>query len=188
MGTMRSAAMDRHPEVVKRQRIFEGRKVALEVHHIRAPDGRQTTREIVCHRGSVAILAFPEPGRVLLERVWRYALGAAMYEIPAGTLEPGEAPAACAARELAEETGYTAGRLEPLLAVHPSPGILTERLTVYLASDVRPGRPAREPGEEIENVLVPLDEALAMIRDGRISDAKTVAAILFWDRFRRGTG
>jgi len=180
--------MDSHPEVLKKDRLFEGRKVALEVHHVRAPDGRLTTREIVCHRGSVAVLAFPEAGTLLLERVWRYAVGAAMYEIPAGTLEPGEGPAACAARELAEETGYTVGRLERLLAVYPSPGILTELLTIYLAHDLRAGEPGREPGEEIENVLVPVDEALAMVRDGRIADAKTVSAILFWDRFRRGAG
>jgi ADP-ribose pyrophosphatase len=180
--------MDCHPEILRKDCLFEGRKVALEVHHIRAPDGRETTREVVRHRGSVAILAFPEAGQVLLERIWRYAVGAAMYEIPAGTLEEGEDPAACAARELAEETGYTAGRLERLLAVYPSPGILTELLTIYMAHDLRPGEPRREAGEEIENVLAPVGEALAMIRDGRIADSKTVAAILFWDRFRKGTG
>jgi ADP-ribose pyrophosphatase len=178
--------MDRHPEIMRRESIFEGLKVALEVHHIRAPDGREAVREVVRHRGSVAILAFPEPGKVLLERIWRYPVGAEMYEIPAGTLEEGEDPALCAARELAEETGYTAGRLEPVLTVHPSPGILTELMTIYLASDLRPGRPAREPAEEIETALVPVDEALGLIRAGRVRDAKTVAAILYWDRFLRG--
>lgn len=173
------------PEILSRERIFEGRKVSLEVHHVRDTAGRETTREVVRHGGSVGILAFPEPGVVLLERIWRYAVGVEMLEIPAGTLEPGEDPAACAARELAEETGYRAGRLRPLLAIHPSPGILSERLTIYLASDLEKGVPRREAGEEIENLLVPVDEALAMIRDGRITDSKTVAAVLYWDARQR---
>jgi ADP-ribose pyrophosphatase len=178
--------MSRERQVLKLERLFDGRKVALEVHHIRDAAGRETTREVIVHPGSVALLAFPEPGRVLLERIWRYAVGRTMLEIPAGTLEPGEDPAACAVRELAEETGYRAGRVTPVLTLHPSPGILSEEMTVYLAEDLTPGDPAREPGEEIENVLMPADEALAMIGDGRITDAKTVAALLWWARAGKG--
>jgi len=178
--------MDERPQVLKREQIFSGRKVALEVHHIRAADGRETTREVILHGGSVAILAFSEPGRVLLEKNWRYALGREVIELPAGTLDEGEDPRACAARELAEETGYRAGRLESLLVIHPSPGILSERLEIFLADDLTPGEPNREAGEQIQNVLVPLDEAYQMIRDGRITDAKTVAALLFWRTFRAG--
>ena len=173
--------MSRKPETLKRETVFAGRKVALEVHLIRGADGREATREVVRHPGSVAILATPEPGLILMERIWRYAVGAEMIEIPAGTLEPGEDPEACAARELAEETGYRPGRLRAILRLHPSPGILSERMTVYRAYDLVKGEPAREPGEEIENLLVPVDEALAMIADGRITDAKTVAAVL-WAR------
>ncbi len=171
--------MRREPETLKRETVFAGRKVALEVHRIRGADGREATREVVRHRGSVAILATPEPDRILLERIWRYAVGGTMLEIPAGTLEPGEDPAACAARELAEETGYRAGRLEPILRLHPSPGILSEEMTVYRAYDLAKGEPALEPGEEIETVLLPVEEVLAMIGDGRLTDAKTVAAVLF---------
>jgi len=173
------------PDILGRDVVFTGRKIALEVHRVRGADGREAVREVVRHPGSVAVLAFPEPGRVLLERIWRYAVGREMLEIPAGTLEPGEDPLACAARELAEETGYRAGRLEPLVAVHPSPGILSERLQVYLASDLAAGEPRREPGEEIQNVLAPVDRALAMVADGQITDAKTVAALLVWDRRER---
>jgi ADP-ribose pyrophosphatase len=157
----------------------------LELRHVRGSDGREAVREIVRHRGSVAILAFPEPGKVLLESNWREAIGREMLEIPAGTLEPGEAPAVCAARELAEETGYRAGRLEPMMHLHPSPGIMTEQMTVYLASDLTSGEPSCEAGEEIVCVLVPVNEALAMIADGRITDAKTVAALLYWNQWRR---
>jgi ADP-ribose pyrophosphatase len=175
--------MDRRPEILKKEELYRGRKVALEVHHVRGADGREAVREVIRHPGSVAILAFPEPGKVLMERIWRYAIGAEMIEIPAGTLEVGEDPAACGMRELAEETGYRAARLERLLELCPSPGILSERMILYLAHDLQPGEPAREPGEEIENVLMPVDEALAMIRQGRIADAKTVAALLFWKTF-----
>jgi ADP-ribose pyrophosphatase len=180
--------MDYHPEVLSRETVFAGRKVALEVHRIRAADGREMVREVVRHRGSVAILAFPEPGKVLMERVRRYAVGQELFEIPAGTLEEGEDPAECAARELQEETGYRAGRLEPVLVLHPSPGIASERMTIYLASDLRPGRAHLESGEELAVFLVPIDEVLAMIRDGRITDAKTVAAVLYWHTFARKAG
>ncbi len=179
--------MTAQPEVLSRDRIFDGRKVALEVHRIRDTSGREAEREVILHGGSVAILAFPEPGRVLLERNWRYPIGGYILELPAGTLEPDEEPGDCARRELAEETGYRAGRVERLLTIHPSPGILSERLTIYLARNVEPGEPDREPGEQIENRLVPVEEALEMVRDGRITDAKTVAGLLYWDRFVRGS-
>jgi ADP-ribose pyrophosphatase len=177
--------MTAQPEVLSRDRVFDGRKVSLEVHRIRDTAGREAEREVVLHGGSVAVLAFPEPGKVLLERNWRYPIAAEVLELPAGTLEAGEDPAACAARELAEETGYRAGRVDPLLTIHPSPGILLERLTIFFAHDVEPGEPDREPGEQIENRVVRLEEAFEMIRDGRITDAKTVAGLLYWDRFVR---
>jgi len=176
--------MTRPPDILKRETLFDGKKVRLEVHHIRDSGGRETTREVIRHGGSVAVIAEPEPGKLLLERIWRYAVGGDLLEIPAGTLEEGEDPAACAVRELAEETGYRAGGVEPLITLYTSPGFLTERITVFVARDVEPGEPAREPGEEIENVLVPVDEALAMIADGRIEDGKTVCGILYWTAIR----
>jgi len=172
--------MARKPDILDREEIFSGRKVALEVHHIRDAGGRETTREVIRHPGSVAILAFPQPGVLLLERIWRYAAERTLLEIPAGTLDPDEKGAACAVRELAEETGYRAGTVEPLITIHTSPGILTEQLTLFLATDLEEGTPEREAGEQIENILVPFDEALAMVHDGRITDGKTVLAILFW--------
>jgi len=171
--------MARRPDILKRETLFAGRKVCLQVHRVRDSGGRETTREVVLHGGSVAVVAEPEPGKILLERVWRYAVEGSLLEIPAGTLEAGEDPADCAVRELAEETGYRAGRVEPMLTIYTSPGFLTERITIYLATDLEPGQPAREAGEEIENLLVPVDEALAMIADGRIDDGKTVCGLLY---------
>jgi len=169
----------RPPDTLSREVVFRGRKVTLEVHRIRDASGREATREVVRHGGSVAVLAEPEPGVVLLERVWRYPMGETLLEIPAGTLEEGEDPAACAVRELAEETGYRAERVRPLLTVATSPGFLTERITIFRAEDVRPGPAAPEAGEQIETVLVPVEEALRMVADGRIADGKTVCALLF---------
>ncbi len=171
--------MSRPPQVLQCDTIFTGRKVCLEVHHVRAADGRETTREVVRHGGSVAVLAEPEPGKILLERVWRYPVGEPLLEIPAGTLEPGEDPAECAVRELAEETGYRAARVEPMLTLYTSPGFLTEQITIFRAIHLEPGTPDREAGEEIENVLMPVEEALAAIADGRIRDGKTICALLY---------
>lgn len=166
--------------------VYDGRKVRLEVHQIEDPDGRKAVREVVRHGGSVAVLAVrrgADGGReVLLERNYRYAVGRYVTEIPAGTLDrPDELPADCARRELREETGYRAGRMVELLSILTSPGFLTERLTVFMADDVEPGEAAPEAGELIQTTWVPWPEAVRRVRDGEIEDAKTVAAILYWE-------
>jgi ADP-ribose pyrophosphatase len=150
-------------------------------------DGRPAERECILHPGAVAIVPLVDAGKVCLIRNHRIAVERTLLEVPAGTLEPGEDPAVCAARELEEETGYTAGKLEKLSAFYMSPGILNERMHVFLATDLRPGPTRREAGEEIDNHVVPWDEALAMIERGEIEDGKTIAALLFVDRWRRRT-
>jgi ADP-ribose pyrophosphatase len=148
-------------------------------------NGREFVRDTVQHPGSVVILPLLDDGRVCLLRNYRLAVGTTLIELPAGTLDRDEAPAATAARELTEETGYTAARLEPLTELLMSPGILHERMHVFVATGLSPGEPQLEAGEEIEPVLVAWDEALAMVDDGRIEDAKTVAALLLYDRLQR---
>jgi ADP-ribose pyrophosphatase len=123
-----------------------------------------------------------DDGRVCLVRNYRVAVEQTLVELPAGTLDRDEPPVATAARELSEETGYTAGRIEPFAQFFMSPGILNERMHVFVASGLAPGTAALEAGEEIETFIVPWEEALAMVEDGRIQDAKTVAAILLYDR------
>ena len=120
-------------------------------------------------------------------RNYRVAVNQTLIELPAGTLDRGELPAATAARELAEETGYTAERLQPLAELLMSPGILNERMHVFIATGLSSGVASPEPGEEIETLVVPWEEALAMIDDGRIQDAKTVAVLLLYDRHRLRT-
>jgi ADP-ribose pyrophosphatase len=147
--------------------------------------GREFVRDTVQHPGSVVIVPLLDDGRVCLLRNYRVAVGETLIELPAGTLDRDEPPAATAARELAEETGYTAARIEPLTELLMSPGILNERTHVFVARGLAPGRPALEPGEEIETLDVGWDEALAMVDDGQIQDAKSVAALLLYDRLHR---
>lgn len=183
------------PSPVKRlgtKVVYDGRKVRLEVHDIEDATGRKAVREVVRHGGSVAVLALRrEAGvvEVLLERNYRYTVDGFLLEIPAGTLDrPGEPLVACARRELIEETGYrptAGGELRELLTLLPSPGILSERLTVFVTEEVAAGESDCEPGEVIDVVWTPWAEALAMVRDGRIVDGKTIAALLFYDRFER---
>ena len=110
----------------------------------------------------------------------RPAVGQTLIELPAGTLEPGEDPAETARRELAEETGYRAGRIEHLISFYSSPGICDEHMHLYLAQDLTAGPMSLDPGEELEPLLCSWDEALAMIHSGRIHDAKTLAGLLWW--------
>jgi ADP-ribose pyrophosphatase len=148
-------------------------------------DGKPHIRESVQHPGAVAILPLLAGDRVCLIRNERIAVGRTLIEVPAGTLEPNEDPAANAARELIEETGYRAGTIRKLCEFMMSPGILNERTHLYLATDLTPGPTAREAGEEIENLEVTWDEALAMVDSGAIEDAKTIVALLYYDRQRR---
>lgn len=180
---------DRCPRLIDRKVVYEGRKLRLEVHRIEAPDGRRAVREVVRHGGSVAVLAFRhgENGEreVLFERNYRYTVGRYLVEIPAGTLDrSAESPEACARRELEEETGFRAEKLESLFSVLPSPGFLDERLTVFAAEDVTAGGAAPEAGELIEVVWVPWAEALRMVRENEVEDGKTIAAILYYEAFR----
>lgn len=165
------------------QELLVARRFRVVRHRQVLPDGREVVRDIVHHPGSVVILPLVEPDRVALIHNERVAVARRLIELPAGTLEPGEDPAETARRELSEETGYRAERIERLGTWFMSPGILNERMHVFLASGLTPGPTALEAGEQIELLVVGWDEALDMIRSGEIADAKTVAAILFYDRF-----
>jgi ADP-ribose pyrophosphatase len=143
--------------------------------------GKVLAREIIEHPGAVTILPLLADGSVCLIRNFRMAVGQTLVELPAGTLSPGENPLAAAHRELAEETGYTADSMRHLHSFWMSPGILQERMHLYLATGLKAGKAALEEGEEIQPLIVPWQEALAMTRDGRIQDAKTLVGILLFD-------
>lgn len=174
------------PKVVRREAVYEGRLVTLEIQDVESADGRRVRREVCRHAGSVAVLALRRgaDGRreVLLERNYRYPFERRIVEIPAGTLDrPGESRIDCARRELAEETGLRATELRELFTLLTAPGLLDERMTVFAAEDVSPGEAAPDAGELIDCFWVPWDEALGMIRSGDIVDGKTIAALLHYE-------
>ena len=145
------------------------------------PDGAEHTREVVRHPGSVIVLPLLDDGRVCFVRNYRVAVESRLIELPAGRLEPGEHPAETARRELAEETGYRAGHIRRLATFYTSPGILDEEVYLYLATSLRPGPMAAEPGEDIQPLVTTWEEALEMARDGRIRDARTLIGLLFYE-------
>ena len=173
--------------LVEKQTLYAGKKVRLELHHLES-DETQTRyiREVIVHPGAVTVLGFLPDDQVMLIRTRRYAVGQILVELPAGTLEKGEDPINCAGRELLEETGYLAGRLVPIGNFFTSPGILSEKMYAYAAYDLEQQKQALEEGEEIELMPVALDQAIAMIGSGQITDGKTIATILLYDRFHRG--
>lgn len=163
--------------VVRTTRIYDGRVVSLRVDEVVLPSGRTGIREIVEHRGAVAIVPVAEDGEVFLVRQYRGATGGILLEIPAGTLEPGETVEAALNRELAEEIGCRARRYERLLHFYPSPGILTEVVHLFLAADLEPHRLDAEE-EELTVVRMPLPQAVAAIATGEIRDAKSIIGLL----------
>lgn len=160
------------------RRIYQGRVVGLRVDTVRLPDGGASQREIVEHKGSVAIVPLDDQGHVLLVRQYRKAVEQALLEVPAGGLEEGEVPEACARRELAEETGHTASRMEHLASFYMTPGFCTEEMHAFLATGLAPGQPRPEQDENIELVPVPLATVGGMIHRGEIRDAKSIVALL----------
>ena len=144
------------------------------------PDGSEIVRDVIEHRGAAVIVPLLDDGRILLIRNVRRTVGKVLWELPAGTLDPGEAPEVCAAREVEEETGYRAGRLTPLTAFYASPGILDERMHGFLATELVRSEQSLDEDEEIEVFPIPQWQARDMIKDGHIEDGKTIALLLYW--------
>ena len=173
------------------RRVHTGRVLNLDLDRVRFPDGSEGTLEMVRHPGAAAVVPFLDPPespdpRVLLIRQFRHAADQWLWEIPAGTLEPGEPVAACAARELREEAGCTATRLELLTSVCTTPGFTDEVIHLYLADGLSRVPASPEADEFMEVHEVRWSEVGRMIRQGEIRDAKTLATLMFVQCFRRG--
>jgi ADP-ribose pyrophosphatase len=153
-------------------RRFEVRRVTRSL-----PDGRLQSREVVRHPGSVVIVPCVDADHVCLIRNFRLSVHETLIELPAGTLESSEPPRECASRELIEETGYRAASMRQLTDFFAAPGILDEKMHLFLAEQLSGGDPEREPEEEIENLVVTWREAFAMVRSGEIHDAKTIVGL-----------
>ena len=159
--------------------IFRGRVATLRVDEVRLPSGRIERREIVEHPGAAAIVPITDDGAVVLVRQYRKAIEDTLLEIPAGALEPGESPEQCAHRELAEEAGVRADSLVPLVAYVPSPGLLTEMISIFLARGLHPHAvptPTEEEGLRVERV--PLLKIPSLIDAGQIRDGKTLVGLM----------
>ncbi len=165
-------------DLISSERVYDGRVVNLRVDTVRLPSGRITTREIVEHRGAVAIVALDEENNVLLVSQFRSAVGEELLELPAGTLEVGEDTRTCAFRELQEETGHVAEHLEELYVFYASPGFSDERIWLYLASGLKQRTRDPEGDEVIELVKLPLEKALEMVGTGAICDGKSILGLI----------
>jgi len=160
------------------KREYSGRVVSLSVETIVLPGGRETIREVVEHPGAVAIVPMVSPLDVILIQQFRYCTRKTIWEIPAGTIELGETPGACAGRELIEETGYRAGNITPLGGFYTSPGFCNEFLHLFLATDLEPCESRPDTDEVLEVHRMTLDEALTKVERGEIVDAKTIVGLM----------
>ena len=169
------------PEVektVSSQRIYEGKVINLRVDTLITPAGRETKREIVEHRGAVAMVAIDDKENILLVRQFRKAADKGLLEIPAGTLEKGEAPDITVKREMQEETGYLPDKIVRLGGFYSAPGFCTEFIYLYLATDLKPSRLEADADEQIEMERMPVEEAKKLVDSGAICDAKSIIGIL----------
>jgi ADP-ribose pyrophosphatase len=168
--------------------LLQTRRFSVEEVWQELPGGERRPRSVVRHPGSVVIIPMVDENHVCLIRNVRIAIGRALLELPAGTLDTAEDPMQAAIRELAEETGYHGGTWSRVQGFWASPGILDERMHLFRATALQPGPPAREPGEEIENVVLDWEQAMTMVRQGEIEDAKTLIGLLLEQNLRNHGG
>jgi ADP-ribose pyrophosphatase len=157
--------------------IYKGKVIALNIDTVTLPNGVTVDLEMVRHPGATAVVPMKDDGTVVLIKQFRHAAGGFIYEIPAGKLHPGEEPTACAARELEEEIGYQAGRLELISSIFTAPGFTDEVIHIYKATNMAKGRQHLDRDEVLEIVEMPLKDAIAMIQTGTIRDAKTMVGL-----------
>ncbi len=167
--------------------VFEGVFLKLFVDHVQSADGHQGTREYLRHPGAVMIIPLLDAEHVLLERQFRYPLGRSVVEFPAGKIDPGEPPFACAKRELLEETGYTARRWSYLGGLHNAIAYSDERIEIFLAEDLaRNGSATLDAGETLEVFEAPWRQLLEWVRDGSVTDVKTMVGAFWLEKTLRG--
>jgi ADP-ribose pyrophosphatase len=174
-------------EKVAGSTVYDGKIVRLDVDRVRLPNGREVVREVVRHPGAVVVVPVLDHERIVLVRQYRYPVEDELLELPAGKLDPGEEPLACARRELAEETGYRGQRWKALGSFYTTPGFTNEVLHAFVAEGLEEGSEASpDPDEILRAVSLPVGEIFKMAREGRLRDAKTLAALFLWQLWIRG--
>jgi ADP-ribose pyrophosphatase len=171
--------MEEVPQTIASDRVFEGRVFDVRVDRVRYADGAEHRLDIVEHPGSVVILATPSADELVLVRQYRHPARRMLWELPAGTAEPGEDPAAGAARELAEETGYRAGRIRAIGSLFMTPGFCDEVMHFFQAQELQAGPQSLDEDERIEVLTVTREAAWRLVASGEIADVKTVLALLW---------
>ena len=162
-------------KTIHSQPIYQGRVFSIRKDQVKLPDGAETVLDIVEHRGAVSILPIDEHGNVWFVRQYRHAAGLEMLELPAGGLEPGEAPEICAQREIREEIGMAAGHLQKIGAFYLAPGYSTELLHIFLATDLTPAPLPGDVDEFLQVEQIQLEQISSLVQAGKIVDAKTLA-------------
>jgi ADP-ribose pyrophosphatase len=179
----RQARVSDTAKILHSETVYQGNVFSVRQDRVSEPGDIVVTRDIVVHRGSVVVLPVFPDGDILLIRQYRHALGTILWELVAGRVEEGESRPASARRELIEETGYTASRVKEILEIFPSPGFVTERMWVFLATGLKAGAAQPEADELITAKKFSLRALEKMIRNGELHDGKSVASILFYARF-----
>ncbi|HJV45906.1 MAG TPA: NUDIX hydrolase [Bacillota bacterium] len=167
-------------KTIDSKEIYQGKIISVHLEQVELPNGKQASREIVRHPGAVAIVAITEDGRIVMVRQFRKPLDQTIFEIPAGKLEKGEDPLACAKRELIEETGYSAQEMKAIVSFYTSPGFADEFIYIYEAKGLTVGEATPDEDEFVDLHLLTLEEAMDKITSGEIIDAKTVFAVYYW--------
>jgi len=160
-----------------RRKIYGGRVVDLNLETVTLPNGTTIELELIHHPGAAAVVPMRDEKTIFMIRQYRYAAGGYLLEIPAGTLRPNEDPKDCAARELEEEIGFRASLLEPVITFFTTPGFTNEVIHIFKATGLTPGKQNLDHDEVIEVIQLPLERALAQIRDGKIRDGKTIVGL-----------
>jgi len=166
--------------------MHQGKFLTLKQDIVRLPDGRNSSREYLIHPGAVMMIPLFDDGTVLMERQFRYPVGKVMIEFPAGKLDPQEGALTCGKRELREETGYTAERWDYLTRIHPVISYSTEFIDIYLARDLKQGVAMLDEGEFLETFVTPAGQLIDWVREGKISDVKTIIGTFWLEKILSG--
>lgn len=167
--------------------VYQGTFLKINQDRVCLPDGKEAIREYAVHSGAVMVLPVFADGRVLLERQYRYPMQRVMLEFPAGKLDPNEITLNCAKRELHEETGYTAQSWQYITRINPGISYSTEFIEIFLAMDLQGGKPQLDEGEFLETLILPFEELLEKVKQGEVTDVKTIIGTFWLEKLLNGT-